>query len=233
MRKTARILLKSRWLSASLITFVAVLFVAVIPLPYLFLPKTASLLCSGLTSLLIVRPALMGYMRWCAKLDIDTKPKFSEFFHFFSRPKRYFKSVCVGIAVFLRVFTSAVLSMLPTAVCFCLAVWLKNQPYNEITDIFVRNLLLLGVGGAVILFVPFVLAALKNSAVPYFMAINDKMRISQAIKNSRRLINQKGGYVFGTLVFLLPLCVLILPVFIIVPYFVTFFAQIVKKYPEI
>jgi len=233
VRKTARLLLKSRWLSASLITFVAVLFIAVLPLPYLFLPKLPSLLCSGIISLFAARPVLMGYMRWCAGLELDNKPKVSELFYFFSTPKRYFKSVLVGAVVFLRVFLTATLSMLPTAVCFSLAAWLKAQPYNEITDIFIRNLLMLGIGGAVLFLVLFVLIALKNSATPYFMAINDKMRISEAVRSSRYLVNQKGGYIFGTLALLLPLCALILPAFIIIPYYVTFFAQIVKRFPEI
>ena len=92
---------------------------------------------------------------------------------------------------------------------------------------------MLGIGGAVLFLVLFVLIALKNSATPYFMAINDKMRISEAVRSSRYLVNQKGGYIFGTLALLLPLCALILPAFIIIPYYVTFFAQIVKRFPEI
>ena len=128
MRKTARLLLKRRWFSASLTTVVALLASAVLPLPYLFLSDEVALVSSIAVSLFAIGPILMGHKRWCAKLSLDKKPSFFEIFYFFSTPKRFLKSFLTGALVFLRTVFIAVLSILPSACCFFLAKWLETQP---------------------------------------------------------------------------------------------------------
>ena len=232
MRKTARLLLKRRWFSASLTTFVALMAAAVLPLPYLFLSDEVALVSSIAVSVFALRPLLMGHKRWCAKLSPDKKPSFFELFYFFSTPKRYLKSFVTGVVVFVRTVFIAVLSMLPSAFCFFLANWLKTQPQNEITEIFINNYLILGTVAVPMFFLIFVISALKSVAAEYFVAVDDKVSVLTALKQSSQLVKQRGGYLFKTLLFLTPLCLLIIPIFIIIPYFVTLFSQCVKEFEK-
>lgn len=232
MRKTARLLLKHRWFSASLTTLVALISAAVLPLPYLFLPNKIALASSIAVSLLALRPLLMGHKRWCLKLTPDEKPRFWELFYFFSTPKRYLKSFFTGMVIFIHTVFIAMLSMLPSTLCFFLADWLQAQSQNEITEIFTNNYLILGTVAAPMFLLIFVLCALKSVAAEYFIATDEKMSVLTALKKSSRLVKQRGGYLFRTLIFLAPLCLLILPVFIIIPYFITVFAQCVKEFEK-
>lgn len=232
MRKTARLLLKRRWLSASLTTFVALIAAAVLTLPYLFLSDKIALVCSIGVSLFLSRPLLMGHKRWCAKLTFDDKPRLSEVFYFFTTPKRYLKSFLTGVTVFLRTAFIAVLSMLPSAGCFFLADWLRTQPQNEINEIFINNCLMLGIVAAPLFFVVFILSAIRSVAAEYFVAVDERVTVVSALKQSSRLVKQRGGYLFRTLLILIPLCLLVVPLVIIIPYFVTLFAQCVKEFKK-
>ncbi len=232
MRKTARLLLKRRWLSASLTTFVALMSAAVLPLPYLFLSDKIALACSIAVSLFLSRPLLMGHKRWCARLSLDDKPRLSEIFYFFTTPKRYIKSFLTGVVVFIRTVFIAVLSMLPSACCFFLAGWLRIQPQNEISEIFINNCLMLGMIALPMFFLIFIIFAMKSIAAEYFVAVDERVTVLSALKQSSRLVKQRGGYLFRTLLLLIPLVLLIVPIFIIIPYFITVFAQCVKEFEK-
>lgn len=230
MRKTARLLLKRRWLSASVTTVVALTAVLVLPLPYLFLSGHFALTVSILLSLLVTTPLLIGYKRWCAGLEFDNKPRFRDMFYFFTSPKRYLKSLFTATVLFLRTTLVALASMLPTASCIVLANRLKAQPQNDVIGIFIKNLLFLGVAAAVIFSVLFVLSTVKTVATTYFVAVDDSVSVFKAMKMSSALIRQRGGYVLRTFLFLVLPSLFVLPIFITAPYFVTFFVQCAKSH---
>ena len=230
MRKTARLLLKHRWLSASLATLAALISVAVLPLPYLFFSDKISLTISIFLSLFAATPVLIGYKRWCANLKFDKKPPFLEIFYFFTTPKRYLRGVFTGVILFLRTTAVSILAMVPTASLLVLADWLKTQPQNDIIDIFIENCTLLAIAGAVILSVPLTVSLIKFSSASYFVAVDDTVSVFRAMKLSSGFFRENGGCIFKNLLLVAPLAVLILPIFIIIPYLVVIITQCIKKY---
>lgn len=230
MRKTARLLLKHRWLSASLTTLVALISVAVLPLPYLFFSDKISLIISTIFSLFATTPTLIGYKRWCANLEFDKKPSLFETFYFFTTPKRYLRGVFTGIILFLRTTLVVIFAMVPTASLLILADWLKTQPQNDVTDIFIKNCTLLAVAGAVIFLVLLVISTVKISSTSYFVAVDDTVSVFRAMKLSSGFFWENGGCIFKNLLLVAPLAVLILPIFIIIPYLVVIVTQSTKQY---
>ena len=104
MGKTARLLLRNKWLKAVLMTLTVLLLpLTSVSLQIVFLPNEWALVFSTLLSLLIINPTTLGYKRWCATLKPDEKARIFDLFYFFKTPKRYFKSVFVGFAVSLRI----------------------------------------------------------------------------------------------------------------------------------
>ncbi len=233
MGKTARLLLKNKWFNAVLITVtITLILLTSFLLQILFLPKDLALIFSVLTSFLIIKPTTLGYKRWCATLKPSEKAKYSDLFYFFKTPKRYFKSVLVGLAVSLRVLFKAVLSMLLPATFFGIADWLESQPQTEITEIFTKNCVLLGIFSVVIFSVLFVVAVSKNFAVSYFVAADETTKIRDAVKLSSQFMRENSKQVLKTVSPFFVLCVLIVPVFLIIPYFVTVFAQYIKNFKQ-
>ncbi len=233
MGKTARLLLRNKWLKAVLITMAILLLLSMsFLLQILFLPNGWTLFFSVLTSLLVIKPTLLGYKRWCATLKPDEKAKFFDLFYFFKTPKRYFKSVFVGLAVSLRVLLKAVLSMLFPATFFGIAEWLNSQPQTEITEIFIKNCLLLGLLSIVIFAVLFFVTVSRNIAISYFVAADETTKIREAAKLSSRFMKEKSGHILKTVCPFLPLCVFIIPIFLVIPYFVTVFTQYIKNFKQ-
>ncbi len=233
MGKTARLLLRNKWLKAVLITMAMLLLLLVsFFLQMLFLPNAWALIFSTLTALLLINPTTLGYKRWCATLKPDEKARFLDLFYFFKTPKRYFKSVFVGLAVFLRILLKAVLSMLFPAMFFGIAEWLNSQPQTEITEIFIKNCVLLGVFSVVIFATLFMVSVSRNVAISYFVATDETTKIRDASKLSSRFMKEKSGHIFKTVCPFLPLCVFIIPIFLIIPYFVTVFTQYTKNFKQ-
>ena len=233
MGKTARLLLKNKWLKAVLITVTTMLLLsASFLLQTLVLPSGWALFFSVLMSLLIIKPTTLGYKRWCVVLKPDEKAKFFDLFYFFKTPKRYFKSVFVGLAVSLRVLLKAILSMFPPTLFFGMADWLKSQSQTEITEIFVKNCIFLGLSSTVIFAALFLIAASKTFAVSYFVAADETTKIRDAVKLSSQFMKENSTHLLKTLSPLLLLCVFVFPIFLIVPYFVTVFAQYIKNFKQ-
>ena len=230
MRKTARLLLKHRWLSASLTTLVALISVAVLPLPYLFFSDKIALIISIFLSLFATTPLLIGYKRWCANLEFDRKPPFLETFYFFTTPKRYLKGVFTGSILFLRTTVVVMSAMIPTASLLVLVDWLKTQPQNDIIDIFIKNCTFLAIAGMIIFSVLLVVSLIKASSTSYFVAVDDNISVFRALKLSSGFFREKGGCVLKNLLLVAPLAVLILPIFIIIPYIVVIITQSIKNY---
>ena len=230
MRKTARLLLKHRWLSASLTTLSALISMAVLPLPYLFFSDKIALTISVFLSLFATTPVLIGYKRWCARLELDRKPSFFEIFYFFTTPKRYLKGILTGGAIFIRTTAVVICAMIPTASLLVLTDWLKAQPQNDIIEIFVKNCTFLAVGGTVIFSVLTIVSVIKASSTSYFVAVDDTVSVFKAMRLSSGFFREKGGYILKTLLFLVPLSVFILPIFVIIPYIVVLITQCIKNY---
>lgn len=233
MGKTARLLLKDKWLKAALITMVIMLLLlASFLIQVLFLPSQWALIFSIFVTLFIINPTTLGYKRWCATLKFDEKAKFLDLFYFFKTPKRYLKSVFVGLAVSLRVLLKAVLSMLLPATFFGIADWLKSQPQTEITEIFIKNCVLLGILSVAIFATLFLVAASRNIVISYFVATDETTKVRDAAKISSRFVKENSGNIFKTVSPLLPFCVFVIPIFFIIPYFVTIFTQNIKNFKQ-
>ena len=230
MRKTARLLLKHRWLSASLTTLVALASVAVLPLPYLFFSDKISLIISVFLSLLFTTPLLIGCKRWYSKLAFDQKPPLVELFFFFTKPKRYFKSVFTGGVILLRTTLVTLCAMLPSASLLFLAEWLKTNPSNDLIDIFIKNCTFLALVGAVIFSMLLIISLIKTSSASYFVAVDDNISVFRAMRLSASFFREKGGCVFKNLLIFLPLSLLIFPIFITIPYLMVIITQSIKNY---
>lgn len=233
MGKTARLLLRNKWVKAVLITIVIMLLLLTsFFLQMLFFSNEWALFFSVFVSIFIIKPTILGYKRWCATLKPDEKARFLDLFYFFKAPKRYFKSVFVGLAVSLRVFLKATLSMLLPTTFFGISGWLKSQPQTEITEIFIKNCVFLGGLSVAIFTILFVVSASRNIAVSYFVAADENTKIRDAVKLSSRFMKEKSSHIFKTICPFLPLCVFAIPILFIVPYFVTIFAQYIKNFKQ-
>ena len=229
MRKTARLLLKHRWGLASLTTLLMLISTAVLPLPYLFLSEQFALPVSIFLLLFVTVPVLIGYSRWCAKLEFDKAPHLLEIFYFFTTPKRYLKSLFAGTILFLRNTVVGVVFMLPPAAFFILADWLERQPQNDMVEIFVKNCLFLGAVASVVFSILVVIVTAKTMMSAFFVAVDDNLPVLNAVKKSPILIREKGGYLLKTALIILPLSFLVLPVLILIPYSVIIVTQCAKN----
>lgn len=183
-------------------------------------------------SLLVVWPVTLGQKRWCARLKYGQKASLKELFHFFSAPRAYLRAVATGLAVFLKVFSAAAITMTVPAFFFCLAGFLRAQKENEITRILISNALILGIISAFIAAIIFVCLALRTIAVSYLVAADDRIGVTAAVRRSSEIIRKNGRSILMTLLPMAPLCilgVLIFPLFLLIPYFTTVFSQCVKN----
>ena len=233
MGKTARILLKNKWLKAGLSTVVILLMLlSSFSIQIFFLPNEWALFFSIVVSLFIIKPTMLGYKRWCAKLSPNEKARLKELFYFFKTPKRYLKSVLIGLAVSLRVLLKAIMSMVFPALFFGVAQWLRTQPQTEITEIFAKNCIFLGLTASTIFLILFIMSTAKNVAISYFIAADETIKLKDAVRLSSGFMKEKSKELLKTFFLILPPCLLIIPAFFIVPYFVTVFSQYIKNFKQ-
>ena len=175
----------------------------------------------GFVWLFLISPLLIGKKRWYGNLSLKNPLPIKEIFHFFTSPKRYFKSVVISLFVFLQLtFYFIVLSIIPISSFALSNILMSNM--SQTTQSFGIIAFLLGCGFLLIAVIIMVKLCLDFSLATYVFAMNEDIKILKAIKLSKLSVNKKESILILfnlSFVHLFILSALIIPLFFILPYY--------------
>ena len=169
-----------------------------------------AVLCA-LISLSFVAPILIGEIRWQCKLFDKTPVKIRELFHFYKTPRLYFKSVYLILSVFLqRLLWGIIIFLLPLTTFAFSSVLIENK--SSVSQGFGIIALVIGTGFFALGILFFFKMYFDFSLASYILAKDENIKVSKAIKISKKTMHKNEGKY-------LALNLVLLPLFFVIPFY--------------
>lgn len=187
----------------------------------LALPSTIITLAIAALSLLILLPLCQGIIRWYYRRTGGENDGVADIFYYFESARSYGKAFWLHVRIGLRIFFWGLLLLLPLAGGTALLWLAMNGLRGELPNVVWLVAGVLGVVWAILATVLGAIVSLRYLLAPYLIAQHPDWKIRRAIKQSARLMKgHKGSLLVFGLSFIgwWVLCLLILPVFFVVPY---------------
>lgn len=180
--------------------------------------------CIAFLTFLVMTPFWTGIQCWYYNLAQDNDNTLGTVFVFFSGAKLFFKALGLKILIFLRVFLLALAAIVPCAVVF----WLGLQSSAYFTTSWESILFAIGMFSTVMIFLVSLIAiwlfSMRYSLAVYLICHNPDLKNREAIKYSVAYMKREKSSMLLFKLSFFPwalLCVLILPIFFVLPYYNT------------
>ncbi len=179
---------------------------------------------SALFSLCVMFPLIFGVMRWFWMVTGGSDPDVGEIFHFFSEPKKFFKSFKISIGIYLRLVIGTVVCFLPYIL---MSIFTQPDIYNELGfDMPIVMESLNSVVG-ILEFLGFAALVLWVSSFALFYSVLFYEPDLSAHKTIKKATKMSRGLRFNFVTFVLSffgwfiLSFFILPLLFVAPYFLS------------
>lgn len=251
IKKQSHLVLKNNWFSAAKIVLT---FILIFLLPYAF--EVLLLLLLGrfglidlnsaaftspnpimlivtfmriLVTLVVATPLYFGILLWYWELSKGNKHEFYECFGFFTNRKLFFRVIMLKLSVGIRVVASFLITLIPISISLFLFHMIRADTSGS--EIFLL-LLICSTVLSIVTIISISIFCMRYLLVDFIYVANPDMPIREIVRLSKGIM---AGRKANSLCFILSfslwflLCIFILPIIYVVPYFTTSLSSYTRR----